>query len=205
MNKSRNELITTQWGTEALPFSVHNGLEKIAAIERVMQIASEVALGADCYIALSYGTLLGTMRDGNLISHDFDFDFAFFPTSLRREDVITTSTSITRVLNGLDLPIKVETHGHLTAYFEVGGKRRAIDFFSGWVDSGRVMHYFAINGEVSESEYFPIGTGYLCGTKVPVPHDSDKVLKVIYGVDWKTPDPEFRHHPNFENYEFLFL
>jgi hypothetical protein len=199
------DLRLTQWGTEAKTFSMHDGLEKMTAVENLVRIASEVSLRADCQIAISYGTLLGCMRDGNLISHDYDFDLAFFPNSMNCEDVIATSGRIMQTLNEMGLEKNQKSHGHLTTFIEISGTNRAVDFFAGWVSSGRIMHYFAINGEISETDYFPIRKHSLCGVSVPIPSDSTKVLQAIYGEGWMVPNPDFQHCLNFENFAFLFM
>jgi len=198
-------VITTQWGSEANPFSIHNGLEKMKAVEDIVRLAAEVSSQADCQITLSYGTLLGAMRGGNLVPHDYDFDLAFFPNSMKGEDLIATSKKVIQVCKNLGLRTKEESHGHLTAFIEISGVERAVDFFAGWVSSGLLMHYFAINGEISESDFFPIKTGFLCGIRVPIPRNPSKVLQAIYGDSWEFPDEHFVHQPNFENFSFLLI
>lgn len=200
-----NKKIITQWGTEAVPFAIHNGLEKLDAINNLQAITRDFSSFAECQFVITFGTLLGTIRDGNLIAHDFDFDLAFFPNSNSKDDVIPTAERIIQRIEDRGMDQKSKSYGHLTTVMQVGETPRNVDLTAGWIESGRVMQYAAINGEVSESEYFPLKSSYLCGCRVLVPFDPKAVLETVYGANWRIPNPNHKQELSFENFSFLFF
>ena len=146
--------------------------------------------GVDAFLA--YGTLLGAVREQNLIGHDSDVDLGYVSRHTHPLDVIRESYRLQRDLRerGFDVDrysaaaIKVDV-------VEADGGVRGLDVFGGYFLDGRLYLMGEIGTPFKEEWIFPLGTCTLADRTWPAPANAEKVLEATYGPAWKVPDPAF--------------
>lgn len=152
--------------------------------------------------SLTYGTLLGAVRDGDIIPWDYDFDLFIKPAEVALiEDVLADAprglTVERAVLDGGMLAVNPErmasfwgSHlkcskdgeaiGDLYAFslFNDGVLRRfdlAQDAY--WCPHSSFPHYFVEQ----------LGHASIRGERYPAPQQAEAFLAGVYGDDWRTP------------------
>ena len=68
---------------------------------------------------------------------------------------------------------------------------RTLDVFTAWFEDGGFYMYNA-GGELGRDRVLPLRTWKFKGHEVLVPNDPEAVLELIYGPNWRTPDPMFQ-------------
>lgn len=146
----------------------------------------------DVTVFLAYGTLLGAVRNGQLIGHDSDADLGYLSAFDHPVDVARESFRIQRAL--------VEEGYRVTRYsgaafkvdvIESDGSVRGLDVFGGFLMGGRLHLMGEIRTPFEREWILPLGTTTLEGTVFPAPADTDRFLQATYGAGWRTPDPAF--------------
>jgi hypothetical protein len=152
---------------------------------------------------LAYGTLLGAIRQGDVIPWDYDFDMFVQPadvprllamnadlaadgyhleaTSIRAERLAVNPCGIDAASAGrLELTHNGKMCGDLFVFtlFSDGVLRR-FDVERGvyWVPHNAFPHYFVEQ----------LDTATLRGVDYPVPQRADVLLASVYGKDWRVP------------------
>ena len=176
-------------------------------------------IGNECGIDIwvEWGTLLGLIRGGELISHDYDIDFATFFESDESYMALTTRlgekgfyktrhfaykgkiVSETYDYHGTLVDIDYCIHDAnevLLTEYDVGSStlisKRNGRYYYKQMD---VMKYHAPKFTICRAEYKN-------GTACNVPTDAEKHIEFLYGKDWKTPNPNF-DCKKLDNYEII--
>ena len=148
-----------------------------------LQHALDVSVAAlnDVPYALAYGTLLGFIRNGQMIDGDDDVDI--FIESKHFENAVNAI--------GSRFPEKISlTRSPYFRCFMVEGVQ--VDLYS--VKNIRGQTYDCWEDGVFPSRFmFP----FVQRGKFMVPNHSEEILKIIYGEHWKTPqNGKFNYHEN---------
>ncbi len=162
------------------------------AIDEVLAALREV--GVEAFLA--YGTLLGAVRDGEVIGNDSDADLGYVSHHTHPVDVIRESFGVQRAL---------VAHGYrITRYSalafkvdieEADGTIRGLDVFGGFLMDGHLHLMGEIREPYQKSWIYPLGTTTLEGRTFPAPADPDRLLAAAYGASWRVPDPAFHFAP----------
>lgn len=140
---------------------------------------------------LAYGTLLGIVRDGDLLPHDKDMDVGL-PADVDREwliDQLCSNYGFSR--SSLPLPNKEIDHWNISVVHKETDITIDLFFFipdggdliSGIYHLPHPLYWRFSRFETSEIEYL--------GHAWQVPNPPERYLAEIYGSDWQVPDPYF--------------
>ena len=164
-------------------------------IETMLDAAEDV-LGRmrDCGVDgfLAYGTLLGAVRTGHVIEHDYDADLSYLSRHEHPVDLIRESYRIERA---------IQAAGYATARYSGISFQVALDpedpehpwldVFGALISGGMLYVMGQVGAPVRRDQVLPLGTRVLEGRELPVPRDVDAWLTATYGPSWRTPDPAF--------------
>lgn len=144
------------------------------------------------------GTLLGSVREGNIISHDDDIDIAIFPSSVE----FITSTEFEKILqmNGLKIIPFKNDKGIIKLKNLYSKDGIFIDIFV-FRKNGNKFEYDSVvsrniwkNGWFEENELFPLKSYQLGDLYLKGPIDPHPYLNRHFGKDWTIPKKRERNH-----------
>lgn len=139
-------------------------------------------------VFLNSGTLLGVIRDGQLIAHDNDVDLAVMLQAQNPKDAAAEWLALGSLLADTGMLDEEQTDGQeIYKLPAVNGVQ--IDLFPCWIQDSRVYVYPHTFGEMDEAELLPLTHCKLHGN--PIPKNAEKMLALNYGEGWKKPDPHF--------------
>lgn len=155
--------------------------------------ALQAHLGKNLFVA--YGTLLGLIRENQLLGHDDDVDAMFLLDS-------TNAKAAGREF--ADIAQKLSTAGEKITKVFPGGNLHwqassgiVLDVFGCWADKDTLNGYmFSFPG--SKSDVLPTTRRELHNIDVAIPAAPERFLEGIYGHDWRIPDPQFQWQPSQE-------
>lgn len=143
---------------------------------------------------LSYGCLLGAVRDGRMIGHDSDADVAYLSGHTSPADVTRESFAMERALrrrgwrvvrmSGADLKLLHPLDDGRNVHIDVFGAFHVGDTF--YLLGGR-------SGHLPRHALTPASTVMLEGIELPAPARPEEVLEFLYGPGWRVPDPAFQN------------
>ena len=136
------------------------------------------------------GTLLGIIREGGLVPHDYDVDMALMLHARSRDELADEWQQ----LRG-----RLAQAGILDEYVKTGLRHHKLrlpngfrcDLFPSWEIDGRVS-IWPHTLEVDPASVLPLATRSVRGVEVRVPRVPEEVLTLNYGPGWRTPDPFFK-------------
>lgn len=155
----------------------------------VRGIVSE-AYGYDVF--LTFGTLLGAIREGGYIGHDNDFDVAFVSRKQDGPAAAAELVAIARTL--LDRGYRVEAVGACLHVVDAAQPKYRIDVFHTYFDAaGELQHPFGYAGTTPVTRATWDGTREIdfSGGRALVPTHSEELLAALYGDDWRQPKTGF--------------
>ena len=149
------------------------------------------ALAAQGYEAFVVsGTLLGVIREGGLVPHDYDVDMALM-LHARSLDELADEWQ--------ELRGRLAQAGVLDESYDKTGLRLyklrlpngfKCDLFPAWEIDGRVS-IWPHTLEIDPASVLPLASREVQGVEVRVPQVPEEVLTCNYGPGWRTPDPFF--------------
>jgi len=158
--------------------------------------ATEAVIGALRSVGLepflAYGTLLGAVREGELLAHDSDADLGYISRHGNPVDVALESFRVQRELIGMGWDVSRHSGGAIKVLVNEGDVTRGLDVFGGFLDAGRLHLMGEIGAEFDREWLFPLTTCKLGGRPMPVPARPEKLLEATYGPGWLVPDPAFK-------------
>ena len=146
----------------------------------------------DPLYVLMYGTLLGAVREGSVISHDGDVDLSVLPgrmpelVSLIRQHVprvkvfVSRSGDFARVCYQPEDPSQPLVPADLFSIAPTSGNSTR------WEETNKMMRLMNSHSWVQTEELFPVKLQALSGRQFWVPNNSEAILERLYG-DWRTP------------------
>ena len=159
------------------------------SMEAVLTALEEA--GVEPFIA--YGTLLGAVRDGELIGHDSDADLGYVSAHDHPVDVMLESFRLQRTLveqgfavtrySGIAFKVLVE---------ESDGARRGLDVFGGFMRDGMLYLMGEVGHPFKEEWVRPRSQVTLEGRSFPAPAAPEHLLEAMYGPTWRVPDPAYK-------------
>ncbi len=141
------------------------------------------------------GTLLGALRNGQLMPHDDDIDLAWLSDRSSLTDVSLASYEMQRRLEADGLTVVRHSLAHLqvTYFDEDGFTDHYIDVFTGFhTEDGLYNQPFALRGELPRESLVPTSTLEVGGRELPAPASPEDWCAFAYGPNWLVPDPSFK-------------
>lgn len=135
---------------------------------------------------LTYGSLLGWVRDGEFMGHDTDIDMAVLA------DVDADAVTTNMLLEGLRLvQFSTTPRGTVQQKF-IAPHGTVLDLLYIFEDAGELLdEYKAIGKSLANGRHLrtPVAHRRFAGfaNDVAVPQDSEAYLAVLYGDTWRTP------------------
>src|SRR5690625_1685503 len=140
------------------------------------------------------GTLLGGVREGNLLPHDDDADIAYLSEHTNPIDVALEGYRVGRRLEELGYSLMRHSATHMQLHFrdEETHVNYYIDVFAAFfTDDGHINQPFHVRGPMREDQMLPFGTVEIDDFSFPVPRDLDCWLTLNYDENWRIPNPGF--------------
>ena len=144
------------------------------------------------------GTLLGSVREGDIITHDDDIDIAIFPNSI--EFILSSEFEEILKENGLKI-IPFQTNKGIVKLKSLDTKHGIfIDIFifrkngNKYEYDSEVSRNIWKNGWFSESELFPLKSYPLGNLYLNGPIDPHPYLNRHFGKDWIIPKIKKKNH-----------
>lgn len=195
-----NPIIIDKWGLAQRPF---DGRREGGAVEAMTTMAERVldvmrdSCGLDGWI--SFGTLLGAARSGQVIGHDSDIDLCYLSEKTTPAEMATELWAVARALQDAGINVKHKTASFLTVVYPApDGGQDGIDIYTCFY-VGDLLHETAtVRQQVPREAIVPLRSMEFEGRQMPAPADPSTMLTVSYGPGWKVPDPSFRHLPSTE-------
>lgn len=176
-----------------------HGYEPAIAARPAEQIWREVAAVCAAVeqrglpVFLCAGTLLGLVREGAPIAHDYDADLTVLVPGDSAAAAAEAWWEIKERLAAdglLSLPYERKERHHARVVSDSG---LPIDLFPAWVDAAERLWAWPYSaGTVAAADVLPLAPEDVTGHRLPVPATPGAVLSANYGPDWPDPDPVFR-------------
>ncbi len=148
--------------------------------------------GVEAY--LNYGCLLGAVRDGRMISHDFDADVCYLSAHTSPADVIAESFRVQRTLRALGWRTVRMSGADVKVVLPLSdGRSCHIDVFGAFFVEGVFYQLGNRSGRLPREAVVPVSTVTLEGVELPAPADPEAMLAFLYGPSWRVPDPSFKY------------
>lgn len=167
-----------------------------AEVERLFaRIAGVVQREAGLEVFVTYGALLGCIREGDFIASDDDIDLAYLSRHHTAAEVRTEFERIARALIHDGLHVKVGMYRNL---IKISAEKNSIpiDLFYAWTtESGEFDISYGSHGPAFRVESQPLALvpGRIGRYTLPIPACHDAMLMQLYGAQWRVPDQGFSH------------
>jgi SAM-dependent methyltransferase len=143
---------------------------------------------------LNYGCLLGAVRDGRMISHDFDSDVCYLSEHTSPADVVAESFRVQRTLRRLGWRTVRMSGGDVKVVLPLSdGRSCHIDVFGAFYVDDVFYQLGNRSGRLPREAVLPVSTVTLEGVELPAPADPEAMLAFLYGPRWRVPDPSFKY------------
>lgn len=193
-------IVIDKWGLIQRPFENRRAAgvidDLLDTTERILEIL-RVDCGVDAWI--SFGTLLGAARSGEVIGHDSDVDLCYLSDLATPAEMTMELFDMARALRRAGLRVEVKSGSFLTVLFRAGdGAPASVDIYTTFFLDGLFYATATVRSPLERSSVVPLTTIELEGRTLPAPAEPATLLEVSYGPSWRTPDPSFRHLPGRE-------
>lgn len=193
-DKGGNPLVLDKYGRLTRPLSAERSEDRddfLAQVDALMTTLREDA-GVPSFV--TYGTLLGAVRNGALIGHDNDVDIAYLSECADPVDVVREGYRVERVLTERGWIVRRGSGTRVNVRLtQPDGSIRFVDVFTAhWVDG--VFYMPSDTGfRIPREAILPLSTVQIHGRAMPAPADPEPLLAATYGPGWATPDPSFKY------------
>jgi SAM-dependent methyltransferase len=142
---------------------------------------------------LSYGGLLGAVREGRMIGHDSDLDLAYLSRHTHPADIVLEAYRIEREMRVLGWKVVRMSGADLKLFVPLpDGRSVHVDVFGAFHVGDTFYQLGGRSGHLPREAIAPASTVTLEGVTLAAPHDPEMVLAFLYGPGWRRPDPAFQ-------------
>lgn len=183
--------IVSHWGGLELPFAMRPEKKRdlLDLYSRIRVVLSK-KLNIDLYVL--GGNLLGLVREGDFLDHDYDLDAGICFPCVNSKDAADTFlrvyTDIREVLLSSGFGVKLSNTGHFQVS-EPKGEKLGI-FFAWLTPEGNYFRPTGKGGYLGVKE-FKLEPWEFLGYEILVPVDRERKLDIVYGENWRQPEKDF--------------
>ncbi len=162
-------------------------------------------------VFLTWGTLLGAVREGDFIHYDIDVDLAYLSQQTTDYEISEEHELIVRVLDQSGFPVQRNSKGQIHVKvkpetIESDSPIFNLDLWTTWIRNNKFFHYPDIKGEIAANALLPLKRQHFRNELFWVPANYDQVLTQFYGTNWRIPDKDYKWFPRYDTEdEFEFL
>jgi SAM-dependent methyltransferase len=193
-DKSGNVLVLDKYGRLIRPLSAEAASSLDTLLDQTEQLLGDLREKAGVPAFIAYGTLLGAVRNGELIGHDNDLDLGYVSEHAYPVDVIREGYRVERALQKAGWTVRRGSGTRLNVRIrQPDGRLRFVDVFTAhWVDD--VLYMPSDTGfRLPREAVLPLTSVELHGRRMPAPADHERLLAATYGEGWRSPDPSFQY------------
>ncbi|SDS28446.1 Thiopurine S-methyltransferase (TPMT) [Nocardioides scoriae] len=192
VDKAGRPVAVTKYGRLNHAFDTVDAATKAGYLDQVEEVLAVLRDECGLPAFVSWGTLLGAVRSGELIGHDVDADLAYYSEHEHPVDVVRESFAVERALRARGWRVRRENGGFLALFLpQADGTTRNMDVFTCWRTEGWLYLVHDVRARLPRSAVLPLSTVVLEGRRLPAPADPEALLAASYGPGWRVPDPSF--------------
>jgi hypothetical protein len=151
---------------------------------------------------VSSGTLLGLVRDGQLIGHDDDVDICYVSNETTEEGVLQERRRLVDFL--AEKGCRVSSSG-IAHYWCTTPGGQNLDIFTGFVEDGKCSMNPIGRRQISVGDVLPLNKQSFDGRTLYLPQNPVPLLVLNYGENWRNPDPLWTFNWSKAKQDFAFL
>lgn len=151
-------------------------------------------------VSLGFGSVLAIVRDNDLIPHDDDLDIIIGFEPSKAATIAVGLQLIETALRNAGYVVSGTNTAHRMVS-RPGVKK--VDVFVGIFEGDEISWYPGHRGALSREIVFPGTEVNFMGVDCAMPADPPGYLAAVYGPDWSTPDPHFKHSGDRKEYAHL--
>jgi len=141
-------------------------------------------------VCFGFGSVLAAVRDGDLIPHDDDLDIivGFEPNEAPK--IPDGLRVIERYLRKKGYQVIGDNAGHRQV---IRRPNKKVDVFVGVFEKDSIDWLPGHRGLLERQMIFPPKSIEFFGSCYPIPADPHRYLELVYGANWRVPDPHYKH------------
>jgi len=193
-------------------FEIRNPEHILLQLKDMKELMTFFRKECGVYTYLTYGSLLGAIRERDVISRDTDYDIAYFSKGTTIEEVREELKRICTILVNNKMLGKVwhkggqTVHPTLDRLYDLSGQMHVqapnktihIDVYTSFCLNGKFHMSYGIHGHLNKSEIVPFGQSSIRGIEFVTPKNPEAILKFMYGKDWKIPQEGYKYKGKFK-------
>ena len=182
----------TKWGRLVQPFATTDRAAIDAYLDQVEHVLDILQDTCGLPAFLSFGSLLGAVREGRVIAHDVDVDLGYLSAFENPVDAIIESFGVERALNEAGIRVTRNSGGFIAMDLkQPDGTTRNLDIFTAMLFDGRLYQVNDVDVEADVTAVLPLQQIDFEGRKFPAPAVPEVFLESAYGPHWRVPNPAF--------------
>lgn len=178
-----------KWGRMKPSFETGRDIRPMVARAAATVLSLLCENGFDAFIV--GGTLLGAVRDGEILPHDDDADVAYLSAHSDPADLILENHRVHRLLLENGFPVVRHSWAHLQVLSDQEGAEYYVDIFTAFYKSGHFHEPIHVRTPGLKDSIVPVTTQRLHGVELMAPRDPESWLVACYGPSWRIPEPGF--------------
>jgi hypothetical protein len=174
-------------------FAETDGVSRAEILRGTAQVLADLREHGGVEAYLSYGCLLGAVREGRMIGTDCDADVCYLSEQTHPVDVVRESYALERAMLARGWRTVRMSGGDFKVLLRLGdGRTVYVDVFVAFYVDGVFYQLGNRSGRLPREAITPTSTILLEGVELPAPADPEAMLAFVYGPGWRVPDPSFR-------------
>jgi hypothetical protein len=192
-----NQLTVDKGGRLQHGFAHADQATKDFIVDNVQRVLRDLHQAAGLEAFLSFGCLLGAVREGQMIGHDADADVSYLSRYTHPFDIARECQMAMKTMRSLGYSVVKMSSANFKIWVPLAqGGRCGVDVFAAYYFEGIFHMLPSVRGELPREALLPTSTVRLEGREIVAPASPEDVLAVTYGPNWRVPDPAFKFpHP----------